>query len=376
MKKILVVFGTRPEAIKLAPVIHYLRKKEMINLITCSTGQHSTMLKQVLKIFNIEVDYDFKVMKSNQSLYQISSKILNSFEKLLDNERPDLVLVHGDTTTTFIASLASFYLKIPVAHIEAGLRTGNPLSPWPEEMNRLLTSKIATRHYAPTKIAKDNLVSEGVKKNHILVTGNTVIDALLFSKDLIQRDKNLKNKLDKKFSFIDKKKKILLVTGHRRENFGDGIKNICLALKEIAMSNKNELQIIFSVHLNPNVASPVNKILKGIDNIKLLPPQDYLAFIYLMEISNIILTDSGGIQEEAPSLKKPVIVMREFTERLEGVKNGNIILTGSDKSQIINSVNKLLNNQRFYNQMIKKANPYGDGNSAKLIVDDIINNLF
>ena len=251
MKKILVVFGTRPEAIKLAPVIHYLRKKEMINLITCSTGQHSTMLKQVLKIFNIEVDYDFKVMKSNQSLYQISSKILNSFEKLLDNERPDLVLVHGDTTTTFIASLASFYLKIPVAHIEAGLRTGNPLSPWPEEMNRLLTSKIATRHYAPTKIAKDNLVSEGVKKNHILVTGNTVIDALLFSKDLIQRDKNLKNKLDKKFSFIDKKKKILLVTGHRRGNFGDGIKNICLALKEIAMSNKNELQIIFSVHLNP-----------------------------------------------------------------------------------------------------------------------------
>ncbi len=376
MKKILVVFGTRPEAIKLAPVIHYLRKKEMINLITCSTGQHSTMLKQVLKIFNIEVDYDFKVMKSNQSLYQISSKILNSFEKLLDNEMPDLVLVHGDTTTTFIASLASFYLKIPVAHIEAGLRTGNPLSPWPEEMNRLLTSKIATRHYAPTKIAKDNLVSEGVKKNHILVTGNTVIDALLFSKDLIQRDKNLKNKLDKKFSFIDKKKKILLVTGHRRENFGDGIKNICLALKEIAMSNKNELQIIFSVHLNPNVASPVNKILKGIDNIKLLPPQDYLAFIYLMEISNIILTDSGGIQEEAPSLKKPVIVMREFTERLEGVKNGNIILTGSDKSQIINSVNKLLNNQRFYNQMIEKANPYGDGNSAKLIVDDIINNLF
>ena len=376
MKKILVVFGTRPEAIKLAPVIHYLRKKEMINLITCSTGQHSTMLKQALKIFNIEVDYDFKVMKSNQSLYQISSKILNSFEKLLDNERPDLVLVHGDTTTTFIASLASFYLKIPVAHIEAGLRTGNPLSPWPEEMNRLLTSKIATRHYAPTKIAKDNLVSEGVKKNHILVTGNTVIDALLFSKDLIQRDKNLKNKLDKKFSFIGKKKKILLVTGHRRENFGDGIKNICLALKEIAMSNKNELQIIFSVHLNPNVASPVNKILKGIDNIKLLPPQDYLAFIYLMEISNIILTDSGGIQEEAPSLKKPVIVMREFTERLEGVKNGNIILTGSDKSQIINSVNKLLNNQRFYNQMIKKANPYGDGNSAKLIVDDIINNLF
>ena len=375
MKKVVFIFGTRPEAIKLAPVINVFKKDiDNFKTIVAVTAQHREMLDQVLSLFEIIPDYDLDLMSPNQSLERLTSKILTGIADLLVKIKPDLIFVQGDTTTTFVASLAAFYQKIPVAHIEAGLRTKNIYSPFPEEINRRMTSSIASFHFPPTDQSRQNLLNEGIKDEAIKVTGNTVIDALLTISKKIElihdrQDKYFSEKLGIQFN----DQKIILVTGHRRESFGIGFENICNAIKHIAKNN--HIQVIYPVHLNPNVQEPVNRILGKVEKVHLIPPQDYVPFIFLMKKAYIILTDSGGVQEEAPSLGKPVLVMRDTTERLEGVHAGTARLVGTDSETIISQVDLLLNEQAEYNKMAKAVNPYGDGKASNSIFDFISNNL-
>jgi UDP-N-acetylglucosamine 2-epimerase (non-hydrolysing) len=369
--KVLIVFGTRPEAIKMAPVVGALQKNNLFDARVCVTAQHREMLDQVLQLFNIHPEYDLNIMRSGQGLTHITSEVLFRLEPVLQEFKPDRILVHGDTTTTMAASLAAFYQQIPVGHVEAGLRTGNIYSPWPEEMNRKITSSIASLHFAPTNAARDNLLNEGVNTNRIMVTGNTVIDSLLSVVEMIHSDESLKNKMSKQFSFLDRKKRLILVTGHRRENFGNRFEDICNALTILA--EKNSIQIVYPVHLNPNVQEPVKRIMGGHDNIYLIEPQDYLPFVYLMERSYLIITDSGGVQEEAPSLGKPVLVMRDTTERPEAVEAGTVRLVGANTSRIVVEAEKLLHDEDEYEKMALIHNPYGDGYATGRIVEGIIN---
>lgn len=362
-KKILFVFGTRPEAIKMAPLVKEMKKNSFFDVRVCVTAQHREMLDQVLTLFDIRPDFDLDLMKPKQDLTDITTGVLQGLKNVFEKWRPDVVLVHGDTSTTFAASLAAFYQKIDVGHIEAGLRTGNLYSPWPEEANRKLTSAIAKWHFAPTIISHDNLVREGISPNNIYITGNTVIDAMLQVCKKIDEDSNIGNELKEKFSFLDQEKKLILVTGHRRENFGDGIERICQALASIVKEDSN-IQIVYPVHLNPNVQKPVNEILGELDNVFLINPLDYLPFVYLMNRSYIILTDSGGIQEEAPSLGKPVLVMRDTTERPEAVKAGAVRLVGTNTSVIAKEIKSLLDNDFYYKKMSQSHNPYGDGTAS------------
>ncbi|MEO1958400.1 MAG: UDP-N-acetylglucosamine 2-epimerase (non-hydrolyzing) [Nautiliaceae bacterium] len=350
----------------MAPVIKKLKEKNIFDVKICVTAQHREMLDKVLKILEIIPDYDLNIMKKNQDLYDITSNILLNLKDVFDDFKPDLIMVHGDTTTTFSASLAAFYQKIDIAHIEAGLRSGNIYSPYPEEANRKMTSVLVKYHFAPTLKAKENLLKEGVSEKNIIVTGNTVIDSLLWVVKKIENDSKLKEKILKRLNFSFDSK-FILVTGHRRENFGRGFLNICEALKEITLKHK-DINIVYPVHLNPNVREPVNKILKGIENIRLIEPLNYLEFVYLMKKSYLILTDSGGVQEEAPSLNKPVLVMKDTTERPEGIEAGCLKLVGTDKEKIIKEVEKLLNDKNEYEKMSKCKNPYGDGKASDRIV--------
>ncbi|MDN3453866.1 MULTISPECIES: UDP-N-acetylglucosamine 2-epimerase (non-hydrolyzing) [unclassified Psychrobacter] len=368
MQKILLVFGTRPEAIKMAPLALSLKKSSAdFETKVCVTGQHREMLDQVLNLFELEPDFDLNLMKPGQTLADITSGVLQGLNKVFDDWTPDIILVHGDTATTFAASLAGYYHKIKIGHIEAGLRTGNIYSPWPEEANRKLTSVLTTYHFAPTQTSYDNLIKENIDPINIVITGNTVIDALLSVKKKVETDQNITTLFKQQFDFLDDNKKLILVTGHRRENFGQGFENICLALANIAQKNP-EVQIVYPVHLNPNVQQPVNELLTGIDNIKLIEPQDYLPFVYLMNKSYLILTDSGGIQEEAPSLGKPVLVMRDTTERPEAVSAGTVKLVGTDPTVIENSVIELIENKDLYKKMTEAYNPYGDGTACDQII--------
>lgn len=370
--KILTVFGTRPEAIKMAPLVHALSAENYFESKVCVTAQHREMLDQVLSLFEIKPDFDLDIMSNGQSLVGIKTAILEGLTSILMEFKPDIVLVHGDTSTTFGAALASYYLKIPVGHIEAGLRTGDLLSPWPEEGNRKLTAALSNYHFAPTTSAKNNLLSENIKESLITVTGNTVIDALLWVREKIINDDRLNNELALKYPMLDADRPLILVTGHRRESFGVGFERICNALRRVALKHPN-CQIIYPVHLNPNVKEPVNRLLHDIENIYLLPPQDYLPFVYLMGQAKIILTDSGGIQEEAPSLGKPVLVMRDTTERPEAVEAGTVKLVGTNIDFIYDEIVELLTNRTKYTQMSKAHNPYGDGNASKRIVKFLLN---
>ncbi|MBW1650253.1 MAG: UDP-N-acetylglucosamine 2-epimerase (non-hydrolyzing) [Deltaproteobacteria bacterium] len=379
MKKILIVFGTRPEAIKMAPLIKEFEKnRNEFDTKICVTAQHRQMLDQILTLFNIKPDYDFNIMKPKQNLYDITASILLKMKKVLNEFKPDLVLVHGDTTTTFAAALSAYYQKIDVGHIEAGLRTGNIYSPYPEEINRQLASKIAKYHFAPTAADKKNLLKENIKKENIAVTGNTVIDALLMIVKRFKTDDKLKKATAKKIADIGYPEldinRFILATGHRRESFGEGFLNICEGLKKTAKKYPN-IDIVYPVHLNPNVKKPVEKILSGIQNIYLLKPINYQSFVYLMSRSYIILTDSGGIQEEAPSLKKPTLVIRDITERHQAIKAGTAKLIGTDKDNIFKQISLLIEDKNEYNNMIKRKNPYGSGHAAFKIVDFIKNKL-
>jgi UDP-N-acetylglucosamine 2-epimerase (non-hydrolysing) len=368
MKKVLLVFGTRPEAIKMAPLVKALQADAVFDVGVCVTGQHRQMLDQVLELFEIIPDFDLQLMKPGQDLTDITIGVLACLKTVLEKWMPDLVLVHGDTSTTFAAALAAFYKKIPVAHVEAGLRTGNIQSPWPEEANRKLAASLSQWHFAPTTTARDNLLREGVNPEQIYVTGNTVIDALLQVRGKIEADQALQHQFAEQFGFLNIKNPLILVTGHRRENFGDGFERICQALARIAQENP-QVQILYPVHLNPQVQEPVKRLLSNIANIYLIEPQDYLPFVYLMNRSTLILTDSGGVQEEAPSLGKPVLVMRDTTERPEAVAAGTVRLTGTNVEEIVQQVTRLLNDQAAYDAMAFAHNPYGDGNSCPRIVD-------
>ncbi|NWL16055.1 UDP-N-acetylglucosamine 2-epimerase (non-hydrolyzing) [Pseudoalteromonas sp. Scap03] len=368
--KVLSIFGTRPEAIKMAPLVKALNAAEGIDAKVCVTAQHREMLDQVLDLFEIVPEYDLNIMKPGQSLYDVTTNILLGLKPILEEFKPDLVLVHGDTSTTLSASLAAFYQQIPVGHVEAGLRTGNLSSPWPEEGNRKLTGAITKLHFAPTQTSQQNLLNEAVSADDIVITGNTVIDALLQVVDKVKTDSALISTLKAKFPELDETKKLILVTGHRRESFGGGFERICEALVEIATAHP-DTQILYPMHLNPNVREPVNRILKNVDNVHLIEPQDYLPFVYLMNQAHIIVTDSGGVQEEAPSLGKPVLVMRDTTERPEAVEAGTVKLVGTDKARIVNEVNNLLTNDQEYQSMSRAHNPYGDGKACERIVAKI-----
>ncbi|OFA33422.1 UDP-N-acetylglucosamine 2-epimerase [Glaciecola punicea] len=366
--KVLSVFGTRPEAIKMAPLVKALEQDDRFEAQVCVTGQHRDMLDQVLSLFDIKPEYDLNIMKEGQTLNQVTATILLALKPVLEAFRPDVVLVHGDTATTFAASLSAYYEQIPVGHVEAGLRTGNIYSPWPEEANRKLTSVITTFHFAPTSNSLDNLIMEGNLPNNIFVTGNTVIDALLLVKDKIEQDVELNRKLAKRFPMLDINKRLILVTGHRRESFGSGFERICQGLVSVAKKYPNA-QILYPMHLNPNVREPINRLLKNIDNIFLVEPQQYLPFIYLMNRAYIILTDSGGIQEEAPSLGKPVLVMRDTTERPEAVSAGTIKLVGTNSALILSEISHLMDNDEAYKAISFSHNPYGDGKSCQRILN-------
>ena len=372
-KSILVVFGTRPEAIKLAPVIKAItQKSEIFDLRVCVTAQHREMLDQVLALFNIIPDYDLDLMQSGQDLTDITVKVLSGLRDVLRELCPDYVIVHGDTTTTMAASLAAYYEKVKVVHIEAGLRTGNIYSPWPEEMNRKLTGAITHIHFSPTELSNKNLIGEGVSVDSIFITGNTVIDALYNVIEKIKQESALSNELENYFDFLPANNRIVLITGHRRENFGEGFENICLALSQLSVSYP-DVEFVYPVHLNPNVREPVNRLLNNTKNIHLIEPLDYLPFIHLMNKSYIILTDSGGVQEEAPSLGKPVLVMRDTTERPEAVETGTVKLVGTDINMIIESLSVLLDDQDEYNKMSFAHNPYGDGKASERIVSVLEN---
>jgi len=371
-KKVLLVFGTRPEAIKMASVFNTLNINPNFDVKICITGQHKEMLTQVLELFNIIPNYDLQVMKSNQSLETLTADILIKISPVIDDFKPHIILVHGDTTTTLSTSLAAYYNKVKIGHVEAGLRTYNKYSPWPEEINRKVTATVADFHFCPTLQAKQNLIDEGYTDN-LYITGNTVIDSLLFIRNQILIDVDLKNKLAKKFEFLDKDKKLILVTGHRRENFGDGINSICKALKQL--SQRKDIQIVYPVHLNPNIKQPVEEILNKANNIFLMPPQEYLDFVYLMTNSYLILTDSGGIQEEASAIGKPLLVMRNTTERPEAVSLGIAKLIGTDSIKIYNEVINLVDNQNDYSYMSKIRNIYGDGTASLQIQNILLEHL-
>lgn len=369
--KTLCVFGTRPEAIKMAPLALALSADPRFDARVCVTGQHREMLDQVLDLFAIEPDYDLNIMKPGQDLTDVTASILTGMREVFRQFKPDIVLVHGDTATTLAASLAAYYQQIPVAHVEAGLRTGNPYSPWPEEGNRKLTGALAHIHFAPTEQSRANLLREGIAQESVLVTGNTVIDALLGVVERIQRNPAVHAAAAAPTEFLDANRKIVLVTGHRRESFGGGFERICQALGEIAQQYP-EVDIVYPVHLNPNVRGTVNRLLAGIANIHLIEPLDYLPFVHLMSRAHIILTDSGGIQEEAPSLGKPVLVMRDTTERPEAVAAGTVKLVGTDCSCIVRELNHLLNDPASYRAMSVAHNPYGDGQACKRIIDALL----
>lgn len=367
MKKVLTVFGTRPEAIKMAPVVKELaRHPDAFETKVCVTAQHRQMLDQVLDLFDITPNYDLDIMKPGQSLTDVTCNVLQGLAPVLEDFRPDVVLVHGDTTTTMAASLAAYYQKIDVGHVEAGLRTGNIYSPWPEEMNRKLAGAISRYHFAPTERSRENLLREGVPADTIHVTGNTVIDALLDVVEKVRTDSALRDKMAGRFSFLRPDSRMILVTGHRRENFGEGFENICQALKEIAAAH-SDVEIVYPVHLNPNVQEPVRRILSHCPSVHLIEPQDYLPFVYLMDRSYLIITDSGGVQEEAPSLGKPVLVMRDTTERPEAVTAGTVKLVGTDRERIVAEAADLLSNTASYDRMAHAHNPYGDGMAAERI---------
>ncbi len=368
MFRVLFVFGTRPEAIKMAPVIKALKKTSDIEVLVCVTGQHREMLDQVLQLFSIVPEYDLNIMKPGQGLTEITTGILSGLKPILEEAAPNLVLVHGDTSTTLTTSLASYYQRIPVAHIEAGLRTGNIYSPWPEEINRRVAGTISCLHFAPTKGSRQNLLAEGVNENAIYVTGNTVIDALLDVVQMLEKDVDQSTAFDASFD-LDPAKRIILVTGHRRESFGDGFERICTALADL--SARPDVQIVYPVHLNPNVKGPVQESLGSLPNVHLISPQDYLPFVHLMRRAEIILTDSGGVQEEAPSLGKPVLVMRDTTERPEAVDAGTVKLVGTDVDLIKQEVTRLLDDEGAYEQMSRSHNPYGDGTAAQKIASII-----
>ncbi|BCO20553.1 UDP-N-acetyl glucosamine 2-epimerase [Alteromonas sp. KC3] len=372
--KILTVFGTRPEAIKMAPLALKLAETQGLDARVCVTAQHREMLDQVLELFELKPDYDLDIMKPGQDLTDVTTNILQGMKPVLADFKPDVVLVHGDTATTFATSLAAYYQQIAVGHVEAGLRTGNIYSPWPEEANRKLTGAITTYHFAPTDISKQNLLNEAVAESAITVTGNTVIDALLSVSEKFKTDAALNSQMAEEFSFLDENKKLILVTGHRRESFGGGFERICQALAATAEAHP-ECQIVYPVHLNPNVQEPVNRLLNGVDNITLIKPQDYLPFVYLMNKAHIILTDSGGIQEEAPSLGKPVLVMRDTTERPEAVKAGTVKLVGTDVEVIKQQLSLLLTNDKEYKEMSFAHNPYGDGKACEKIIEVLMEKI-
>ncbi|NAX16852.1 MULTISPECIES: non-hydrolyzing UDP-N-acetylglucosamine 2-epimerase [unclassified Vibrio] len=369
--KVLTVFGTRPEAIKMAPLVYALAEDERFEAKCCVTAQHREMLDQVLELFEITPDYDLNLMKVGQTLNDVTARIVQVLKPVLREFKPDVVLVHGDTATTFAASLAAYYEQIAVGHVEAGLRTGNIYSPWPEEANRRLTGVLTKYHFTPTETSKENLLRENFAPDDIYVTGNTVIDALLMVKGKIESNQKLNEALAAQFPFLDESKKLILVTGHRRESFGGGFERICEALATIAKVHP-ETQILYPMHLNPNVREPVNRILAGIENIHLIEPQQYLPFIYLMSRAHIILTDSGGIQEEAPSLGKPVLVMRDTTERPEAVEAGTVRLVGTNVDAIVGSLNELLTSEAAYQTMSFAHNPYGDGKACERILNELI----
>lgn len=376
MKTLLLVFGTRPEAIKMCPLVLEFRKHpDVFKTLVCVTGQHREMLDQVLNLFEIKPDYDLNIMKPNQDLYDITSNVLLGMRDVLADAKPDVVFVHGDTTTSSATALAAFYKQIPVAHIEAGLRTGNIYSPWPEEMNRLITGRIATFNFAPTTLSRQNLLNENVAESKITVTGNTVIDALHWVVGKIAADADLAESLKQdmlSFGYdvrrLELGRRLVLITGHRRENFGDGFLNICHSIKYLSERHP-DVDFVYPVHLNPNVRKPVFDILASIENVFLIEPLSYLPFVYMMEKSYLLLTDSGGVQEEAPGLGKPVLVMRNTTERPEAVDAGTVILVGTDKDKIINGVSDLLENKNgLYDKMAYAVNPYGDGKACGRVV--------
>lgn len=382
-KKIMLVFGTRPEAIKMAPLVkEFLRYPEKFETVVCVTGQHREMLDQVLRIFDIQPDYDLNIMKQGQDLYDVTARVLVGMRNVLRKVLPDVVLVHGDTTTSTAAALAAFYQQIPVGHIEAGLRTHDIYSPWPEEMNRQITSRIATYHFSPTPLSKQNLLAEGIKEEQIVVTGNTVIDALYRVVDHIKKNLKLDAELEsllKQAGYdvtrLKEGKKLVLITGHRRENFGEGFVHICTVIKDLTKKYP-DVDFVYPMHLNPNVRKPIHEVfednLSGLGNMFFIEPLEYLSFVYLMEKSNIVLTDSGGIQEEAPGLGKPVLVMRDTTERPEALEAGTVKLVGTSYDKIVNEVSALLENQDYYNKMSKAINPYGDGKACGRICTALI----
>jgi UDP-N-acetylglucosamine 2-epimerase (non-hydrolysing) len=371
MLKVLSVFGTRPEAIKMAPLVKALQASAAIDAKVCVTAQHRQMLDQVLDLFEIAPDHDLDVMRPNQNLTNLTQVILDGLAKVYESIRPHVVLVHGDTTTTFAATLAAFYQRIPVGHVEAGLRTGNLLAPWPEEANRKLTGALAMHHFAPTDAARDNLLREGVAAQSIVVTGNTVIDALLWVHGKLSASADLSAAQQAHFPFVTSGRRVVLITGHRRENFGDGFERICAAIARLARLHP-DVDFVYPVHLNPNVRGPVQRILRGIDNVHLCEPLDYLPFVRLMSLSHLLLTDSGGIQEEAPSLGKPVLVMRETTERPEAVTAGTVRLVGTDVDGIVEGVSTLLSNEAAHRRMSLAHNPYGDGKACARIVSYLL----
>ena len=372
--KVMVVFGTRPEAIKMAPLVKGLQARAgEIETVVCVTAQHREMLDQVLKLFDIVPEHDLNIMKPGQDLFDITGNILAGLKPVLLQEKPDLVLVHGDTTTTLAASLAAYYARVPVGHVEAGLRTGNKQAPYPEEMNRRLTGAIADLHFAPTTAAQANLLREGVPPDTIHVTGNTVIDALLAVVHKLRNDAEAQKALKERFAFLNPAKRLILVTGHRRENFGEGFQNICQALADIAAEH-SDVEVLYPVHLNPNVRQPVADILaaRKLDNVHLIDPVDYLPFVYLMDRSYLIITDSGGVQEEAPSLGKPVLVMRDTTERPEAVDAGTVRLVGTSREKIVGETRRLLTDQAEYTRMSRAHNPYGDGKAVERIIQSVL----
>lgn len=369
--RILSVFGTRPEAIKMAPLVKALDKQENIISRVCVTAQHRHMLDQVLELFQIVPDYDLDIMKPGQSLSKIASEILLGLEPVFDHFKPELVLVHGDTSTTLATTLGAYYQQVSVGHVEAGLRTGNLYSPWPEEANRRLTGSLARLHFAPTEQSKSNLLGEGIDEKAVFVTGNTVIDALLQAQETLKGDRQLAAKIAGGFPFLRDDSRAVLITGHRRENFGEGFERICVAIRELSATFP-DVDFVYPVHLNPNVREPVGRILSDVANVHLIEPQEYLPFLYLMSKAHIILTDSGGIQEEAPSLGKPVLVMRDTTERPEALRAGTVKLVGTDANDIISAVGNLLNSAEEYNRMAYAHNPYGDGQACGRIVRAIV----
>lgn len=368
--KVLSVFGTRPEAIKMAPVVEQLKKDNRFESKVCVTGQHRQMLDQVLELFNIKPDFDLNIMKAGQDLTDVTSSILLGLRSVFKEFKPDYVLVHGDTATTLSTTLAAYFQQIKVGHVEAGLRTNNIYSPWPEEGNRKVTGCLANLHFAPTYTSKNNLLVENISEDTVVVTGNTVIDALFMVRNRLSHDQALRSNLDLRFDFLNSERKVVLITGHRRESFGGGFERICQAVSELADKFSN-VDFVYPVHLNPNVREPVNRFLSGRSNIFLIEPQDYLPFVYLMGRAHVILTDSGGIQEEAPSLGKPVLVMRDTTERPEAVEAGTVKLVGTDVDKIVGEVTTLLTDHHAYCSMSMAHNPYGDGKASIRILNSI-----